>query len=139
MTYVKRDGPFIRIDLPPPGRFVIVVAPNTAAHLATVIRNHERGRHVICGRVIVTIDVHNIIAKELTYHVQFDEWPGTLVMNEWQMWRFAHSIKSEISVRRDVCVPSSCVENQLRVNNPALKGGACRKASPMLTRSSNRG
>lgn len=115
MIEVKRDGPFVRIDLPPPGRFVVVMAPNTAAHLATTIRSCAIGRHVICGRVVVTIEVPNIVANELTYHVTFDEWPGKVVLAETGMLRLARRIKGEVSVRQTITVPSSCVENQLRM------------------------
>lgn len=74
---ISREGEFVRIDLPYPGRWVIVMRPHTAMILHDVLAKMEVGKHPIDGDVVVV--VHS--AGNDMFALQFPPWPGIIHTN----------------------------------------------------------
>jgi len=78
---VRRDGPFVRLELPPPGRWVMALRPSTAMQLASVIHGAIAGTYDVEG---IPVRLTREITKIPTLDVQIGDWPGKLRLTEGQ-------------------------------------------------------
>jgi len=67
---VRRDGPFVRIDLPAPGKWVVVMRPAVAQQLAQLIESGAVGPQD-CDGVKVRISRFTHYTR-----IKFDKWSG---------------------------------------------------------------
>lgn len=77
MVKVKRDGSFVRIELPAPGRWVIAMTPATTMSMAAIISAAKVGTHVIDGDVVVQIDTFEQSGRT-AWLLLFPPWPGVV-------------------------------------------------------------
>ena len=106
---VSRDGNFVRVDLPPPGRWVIAMCPNTAMHLAHVAATMNTGNHEVDGNVRIRFQP----VDETYVRVTFPPWPGELYWTPCQVSCFCRELRHASQSKHDVCIPSSGAEAQV--------------------------
>jgi len=106
---VSRDGSFVRVDLPGPGKWVLAMCPNTAMHLTHLASKVETGSHVIDGDLRICFQ-----AVDETYvRVTFPPWPGELYWTPCEVACFCRELRHASQAQRDVCIPSSGAEVQV--------------------------
>lgn len=105
---VSRDGSFVRIDLPPPGRWVIAMCPNTAMHLAHVLGKVKVGKYDIDGAMKVQLQAIDENYVRLT----FPPWPGGVYWTECEVEWFCRQLRHASQSSHEVVIPSSGAEVQ---------------------------
>lgn len=93
MLRVKREGNFVRIDLPKQshGKYVVGLRSATAMQFASVITEAVAGKHDVEG---IRFHIVRGVNTRPTVGIILDGWPGLLEFNDKDRAKFVRELKS---------------------------------------------
>lgn len=94
MLRVKREGNFVRIDLPKlecEGSYVVVMRSATAMQFASVITEAVAGKHDVEG---IKFHIVRSFNRPPVVSMRIEGWPGMLELDDRSRARFVRELKS---------------------------------------------
>lgn len=106
VTLVERDGDFVLIRLPPPGKWVIAMRPFTARELANIFFRRSIGVHRVEG-ICVSLSKVVMPSTDPIWCVTIDQWPGSIVLSDDNLHQLQRMLVLAAEKRSDVSIESS--------------------------------